>query len=150
MSSHMQQGNRRRGTSPPLRSLSRRRREVRRFLARTSRGLSNGLDPFGVRRGSRRRIAGRSDDRRGASPEATPSSRLESLTQQLHDVVRKTIPEAISRHMSRLRGGLDGRIWWLPRPRQCGMLGEEHKFAVKTGLPDTPGGGPGKQTRSLP
>jgi len=35
------------------------------------------------------------------SPEATPASRLESLSQQLHDVVRKTIPEAISRHLSR-------------------------------------------------
>jgi len=35
------------------------------------------------------------------SQEATPSSRLESLSQQIHDVVRKTIPEAISRHMSR-------------------------------------------------
>jgi hypothetical protein len=35
------------------------------------------------------------------APEPTPSSRLDSLTQQVCNAVRNAIPEAVSRHLQR-------------------------------------------------
>lgn len=95
MSPQMQHGNRRRGTSPErASSFSESSRELVEEYP-----ISSTLLAFGVGLGVGvlvgQTIAG------AFTAEPQPSSRLDSLSQQLCDAVRNAIPEAISRHLPR-------------------------------------------------